>query len=184
MKHVTLFLLAIITMATTTVAQDTKNFKIVKEKLVWQKVFETELTEEEIIESLKKTEYIDSVKKIKETTYSAIIVEMPLDFRDYGLTSMGVPMYIARSDLLASVTIDIKPGKYRVTISSMTLRQRYTDPLTMEGQKTDLQIFALKKGNTQFKSMFLGNASSVINYTINKAFTLKKVEKEAEDDNW
>ena len=183
MKHLQLIALILSTL-TLSAQEDTRNFKINDGKLMWQKVYQSPLKITEILTALQALDSIsgESVRKLDDNTIIATLSKLPLDFRGYGKTEMSTPMYISRSVLNAKITIEVKDGRYRVTITGMTLTQRYDDGLIDMNEESDLASYALRKKNTEFKSAFLGDPSGIIDYTLTKHFTLTK--KQSNDDNW
>ena len=156
---------------------ETNNFKIDNGKLVWQKVYETELTKNELIGELKSS---GNFKNIEENENGILteIENLSLDFKGYGSSEMSTPMYIARNSVNSFVQIEFKEKRYRVTIKNIKLTRKYDDALSEQGEITDIEVFALKKRNTKFKSSFLKKPAKIINFTFEQITELKKTEKD------
>ncbi|MEN8187870.1 MAG: hypothetical protein ABFR05_12140 [Bacteroidota bacterium] len=109
---------------------------------------------------------------------TAEINELSLDFKGYGASEMSTPIYIARSYVKSYFIIEFKENRYRVTIKSIKLVQKYDDGLSKEGEISDMELYALKKRNTEFKSSFLKKPSKIINFTFQKITNFKEADEE------
>ena len=174
-----IFLFALISF--TAVGQETKNFKIESYELIWQYVYETDLTQEEVLQNLSTKGIWESFEKVGDELI-AISSNMDANYKPLGYGEMSVPMYVARMFVNFHSLIEIKDGRYRVTISNIQLVQKYDDPLVKQGQVISLKDFAINKKG-EFKRMFLGKASDIYNHTFKTALEIKK-EEEEEGDDW
>ncbi|ADV50586.1 hypothetical protein Celal_3320 [Cellulophaga algicola DSM 14237] len=156
---------------------ETDNFEIENGKLIWQKVYETELTKEQLTDKIKNSGNFKNVE-LNESGIIAEITNLTLDFKGYGSSEMSTPMYIARNSVNSFVQIEFKESKYRVSIKHIKLTQNYDDALSSQGEMTDLEVFALKKRNTEFKSSFLKKPSKIINFTFENITEFKVKEKD------
>jgi hypothetical protein len=116
--------------------------------------------------------------ELNESGIIAEINNLTLDFKGYGSSEMSTPMYIARNSVNSFVQIEFKDSKYRVSIKNIKLIQNYDDALSSQGEMTDLEVFALKKRNTEFKSSFLKKPSKIINFTFENITEFKVKEKD------
>jgi len=94
---------------------ETDNFEIENGKLIWQKVYETELTKEQLTDKIKSSGNFKNVE-LNESGIIAEINNLTLDFKGYGSSEMSTPMYIARNSVNSFVQIEFKDSKYRVSI--------------------------------------------------------------------
>ncbi|MDG1811408.1 MAG: hypothetical protein P8H13_05685 [Polaribacter sp.] len=156
---------------------ETDNFEIENGKLIWQKVYETELTKEQLTDKIKNSGNFKNVE-LNESGIIAEITNLTLDYKGYGLSEMSTPIYIARNSVNSFVQIEFKESKYRVSIKNIKLKQNYDDALSNQGEMTDLEVFALKKRNTEFKSSFLEKSSKIINFTFENITEFKVKEKD------
>jgi len=116
-------------------------------KLVWQKIYETELTKKQLTQNIKNSGNFKNLES-NESGIIAEITNLTLDYKGYGSSEMSTPMYIARNSLNSIVQIEFKENKYRVTIKNIKLTRNYGGALSSQGEMTDLEVFALKKRNT------------------------------------
>lgn len=159
---------------------ETDNFEIENGQLIWQKVFDTDLTKEQFINEIKSSGQFDNIIENNEN-FTAEINQLSLDFKGYGISELSTPIYIARSYLKAFVLIEFKEQRYRVTLKSIKLVQKYEDALSKVGETTDIEIFALKNRNTEFKITFLNKSSKIMDFTFQKITNFTGVTKK---DKW
>ena len=116
---------------------ETSNFEIEEKKVIWQKVYASELTKEELIKKITSSGNFNDIKKSGESL-TATINELSLDYQCYGSSEMSTPIYIARSYVKAFVLIEFKEKRYRVTIKNIKFVQQYEDGLSELGETSDL----------------------------------------------
>lgn len=159
---------------------ETDNFQIENGKVIWQKVYETDLTKKQLIEQIKSSGQFENISQDGENL-TAEIKKLSLDYKGFGASEMATPMYVARNYVNAFALIEFKEHRYRVTLKNIKLIQKYDDGLSEEGETTDIELFALTKRNTEFKKSFLNKSSQIMNYTFQKVADLSSLPKE---DKW
>lgn len=167
-------LTAILTIAFTTSygQENVNNFQADNSEIVWQRVFETSLTFEELTEKVKDSGLLDKIE-ISNNKVSGDLKAIDADFKGAGFTEMGTPMYIARSHITGYTILEFKDGKYRVTLKKIELTQKYSDPLTKQGEITKLEFFGLKNGKNEMTNAFKKSPSLILNHTFAKKFEFK-----------
>lgn len=164
-----------------------ENFEVQDGELIWQKVFETDLSTDQIQQQLKqkghfKTESEDD----KELHFS--IPRSIIDYKGAGYKKFGSPAYLVMNDFQAFALVQIKESKYRVTVKNIVLikNEDYDTnidgvnvSLSQAGQMENLKEFAVKKTG-EFRNQFKKTGSKVFNYTFNKMFEIKEVG----NDDW
>jgi len=158
----------------------TDNFEIENGQVLWQKVYETDLTKEQLIGQIKSSGQFVNISENGESL-TAEINQLSMDFKGYGISEMSTPIYISRSYVKAFVLIEFKDERYRVTLKNIKFVQKYEDALSKEGETTDIELYALKKRNTEFKSSFLKKPSKIMDFTFQKVTDFKIIEKK---DKW
>ena len=172
-------LLLLVLISKSVFGQETSNFKIENRDLVWQFIFETDLSQEELKQELSTKGIWESFEKVGDDLIG-ICSGMDADFKGAGYSEMSVPMYVARMSMDFHSLIQLKDGRYRVTITNIKLVQKYDDPLTKQGQVISLSDFAVnKKGD--FKTMFLKKPSEIYNYTFISSLEIHQNEN---TDDW
>ncbi len=159
---------------------ETDNFEIENGQVIWQKVYDTDLTKEQLIGQIKSSGKFKNISENGESL-SAEIDQLSMDFKGYGVSEMSTPMYVSRSYVQAFALIEFKEERYRVTLKNIKFVKKYDDALSKEGETTDIELFALKKRNTEFKSAFLKKPSKIMDFTFQKVTDFKGVVKE---DKW
>ena len=102
MKSISLILCSIFLIGF--IPSETDNFEIENGLVLWQKVYETDLTKEELIKQIKSSGKFENISK-NEESLSAEINQLSMDFKGYGISEMSTPMYVSRSYIKAFVLI-------------------------------------------------------------------------------
>lgn len=96
---------------------------------------------------------------------------------------MNTAMYISRSYFKSFILIELKDGRYRVTLKEMKLIQKYSvgkpgDLLSSEaGEISELKDYAVKNNNSDFRKSFKKEPSGILNFTFDKIFEVKQKKK-------
>lgn len=153
-------------------AQETNNFSIVEEtKLIWQKVYESNLTEQEIINTLINSGEISDVTNVDgKITFN--IKGLKVDYEAAGYSRMDIPLYVSANDLSCFITIQVKEGRYRVTAEKLTLVAHTTGGLYVRGEKATIETYAIKKG--VFTNHFNKSPKIIYDKCLSNAFLIKK----------
>lgn len=146
---------------------ETENFLIENNQVIWQKIYETELTKESLINKIRTNGNFENIN-ITDNELTAEIKDLSIDYKGYGESEMSTPMYLSRSAVKAFCIIEFKDQKYRVTFKNIKFIQKYDDALSKMGEVNEIETFALAKKNTEFKSGFLKKPSKILNYTFSK----------------
>lgn len=158
---------------------EVNNFKVNDQRLlVWQKVFESDVNPDQLFGQLLSTGFFKDVNKT-DSTFFGLFQGIEPDYKGYGSSEMSTPIYIARSFINGGVRIEIKDGRYRVTLQNLTLEQKYSDGLSKQGEKSKIEGFALS--NDKIKSGFSKKPAAILDYTFNKIF---KVSDDNSNDDW
>jgi len=86
---------------------------------------------------------------------------------------MGTPMYLSRKHFTGFTILEFKDGKYRLTLKKIVLTQKYSDPLSKQGEKTNLELYGLKGGKDEMTNAFIKSPSLILNHTFLKKFDFK-----------
>ena len=156
------------------------NFSPDNNKIIWQKVFETEFNFYQLTDKTKKSGVLEKLE-IGKNQILGQTKPIDADFKGAGYSEMSTPMYIARSFFDGSARIEFKDGKYRVTLKNIMLTQQYDDGLSEEGQKSTIEFFGIKRGKNEMKGAFKKSPSVILDYTFTNSFRFKLTGR---DDNW
>lgn len=158
--------------------ETTNNFKIIDNDIVWQSIFETNLTFDELIMKLKESDLISGME-IFDNKIIGNLNNINADYKGAGYKSMTAPILLTRSFLTSLVVIDYKEKRYRVTLKRLKTIQKSTDPLTEKGEESYLSDYWIKKN--KLRRSFHGAVSEILNYTFIQTFTFPE---NTEADNW
>ena len=156
------------------------NFSPENNKIIWQKVFETEMDFNQLTEKIKESGILENIE-IGENKILGQTKQIDADFKGAGYGEMSTPMYVSRSFFDGFAIIEFKDGKYRVTLKNIMLTQQYDDGLSEEGEKTTIETFGIKKGKNEMKRAFTKSPSIILDYTFTNTFTFKSSDT---NDNW
>ncbi|MCF8307435.1 MAG: hypothetical protein K9I68_00345 [Bacteroidales bacterium] len=149
------------------------NFEKKGNVILWQKVFNTDLTFDELVRNFKSTGYLENETveiNPSEKEFMADLKPFDPDYKGAGYSEMRAPIYIARSHFTGYLIVDYKEGKYRTTVKNFVFSQAYDDPLTEKGEKNPLRDYA----DMNFK-----HPAKILDYTLTNMLKVRK-----EKDNW
>ena len=181
MKKIFILMSLIFVFIDTLRGQETvNNFSPENNKIIWQKVFETEMDFNQLTEKIKESGILDKIE-IGENKILGQIKQIDADFKGAGYGEMSTPMYVARNFFDGFAIVEFKDGKYRVTLKNIMLTHQYNDGLSEEGEKTTIETFGVKKGKNEMKRAFTKSPSIILDYTFTNAVTFKSSDI---NDNW
>lgn len=161
---------------------DSSNFKIIQNVLVWQKIYTTTQNKSTIIKNIKTNGLLKNIEIIDSTTIKARIEGLNADYSGAGFSRGTTPMMLLGETISAPVIINIKQGRYRVTIKSIMLTTSMTTPLSEVGESEPLETYVLKKKKTQFKPAFFTAVAPILTHTFDKIFA--PAAPTDDNDNW
>jgi hypothetical protein len=153
-----------------------ENYKFENGNLIWQKIYESELTNDDLFKSFKNSGIIEDLEK-SENTITGKIENLDLDYKGFGDTEMNTAAYISRSYFKSFVLIELKENRYRITLKEMKLVQKYNDGLSEEGEISELKNYAINNKNSAFKKGFTKSPSRILTFTFDKVFNIKEKKK-------
>lgn len=153
-------------------SQETMNFKIQNQDLIWQKVYETELSEEGILDLLQITGVFELASSIKNG-FTGRIFNLDADFKKFGLPSLFTPGYITENSIEGFMIVEFKEKKCRITIKNIKLVSNRIKEDTLSTGVSNLEIYALKKLNSEFRDSFLNKPAKIFNLTFENLIVLE-----------
>lgn len=161
------------------------NFRIENNTVLWQKVFDTRLTYNQIIEIISKDNKYSNIKQF-DSTIVFTHEKLDPDLKGAGYSRGSAPMYILDNLIKQDVTIEVKQNRYRVTCKNIFCVQQRSIQIgflsTTNGETHSIESIVinrkgeLKKGITAYGYEILD-----YNYTKEFNFNNRIVKK---DDNW
>lgn len=151
-----------------------QNFTLSESTIIWQKVYETEKTKDELINYFKESGLFWTT----ETKGDQLIGKLKHQKIDPDKTGVaGVPPIVNKTDYKALVIIDLKEKKYRVTMQNIVLIG--DGEVLKKGEEQSFETTYLNKELTAYRPFFLKKPSEVYNITFN---TLFEIEVKAKDE--
>lgn len=101
-----------------------KNFSVdYAGELMWQHIYKTDMTSSELHKSLYLSPRLTDIIKVDDTFYIATLKKTKVEYEKLGFKRMQLPIYISNNDIgSATVVIQYKEGKYKVTIKDIKLQ--------------------------------------------------------------
>ena len=95
--------------------------------LIWEHIYQTDMTSSELHKSLHLSSCFTNIEKIDDTFYLAKIPGCKVDYEKYGFKRMKLPLWVCNTDIGQSVAIiQYKEGRYKVTIKNINLSTKTT----------------------------------------------------------
>jgi hypothetical protein len=117
-----LFLVAILTVNISW-AQTTSygNFKLVDQEIIYQKVFEQDSITPAKLETFYKTVPFVTRVTLKDDGVEFDLNELTVDYKKFQFSQVATPPIIQTGKYSGKVTVNVKEGKYRVTVKAIQL---------------------------------------------------------------
>lgn len=160
-------------------SQSLSDLFIIKDNnLIWQKVYESETGIQEVFSNIKSSGYVSSVEIANNEIYGDI-KDLKLLYKEAGLKWGNTAVYVSGMNAYASFRIELKEGRYRVTVSSIKMAsQKSIGAFQNNNSFTSLSDLATRNG--LIKDSFIKKEGLAYGYTFNEIFK----PKSKTDDNW
>lgn len=162
-------------------AQDDSRFSTDGASITWQNVFQTQLDSADVVDALLGSGRFDNVILTKDG-FTCRIIPHEVDYRGAGMKRGLTAMYLLGGEMEGRAVVQIREGRYRVTVDGIVFTKTLETPLSKTGERSKLEIYALN-GNGEFRSNFWNKGSSpVLDYDL---FSLFEVKEQMDlDDDW
>lgn len=175
MKHI---ILSTITLCIMLTCNAQYNFSIKNSQVVWQKIYQTQLTFEEVVDITKSNSNLREFNLVDSTIHCRFSEQRPdLSKR------MSMPIYYSTSTISGIVTIQYKQGRYRVTIEKITLAMNSINKsFNLNSHNSaiyPIEDYAIKKGN--WKTSFWGDVMFEYNKLFESLVEMKKASHLGDD---
>ncbi len=159
----------------------TENFLVNNGQMQWQKVYEKSIEINEVSNVMNKNGMFYDVG-VTENTINFKFKDYKIDYKSSGKSLMSIPSYISNGQYAGNGYIDIKEGKYRVTINHLTY---LFTTLNLSGNNMNQTSFILedgtvKKGTNDFTSRFKKDAY-LFNNSFNNLFDFSRYNQVSDD---
>ena len=158
------------------------NFSVNDREVVWQKVFDTDCTFDEVKTILMESGKLE-IKHVGENKILADLKPVRALYRELGYGRLTTTIYLIEGYFRAFAVIEYKENRYRVTLKKISVNT-YTETVNDGEVITDswnlLSTYCLKNRKESYKSGFKNEDSKILDHTFNKSFKIKK----STEDNW
>lgn len=179
MKNIITLTLLLISQISISQKLECNNFIFENGVVKWQKVYNSELNQQDIIQLFNKSGFIREFN-YSNNTITGLINKTEIDYTGYGKSEISTESYISDSYFSCFILIELKQNRYRITLSDLKLIQRYEVGSIKMGRISELKDFAIKTNYSDFRNRFKNNSSKILNYTYDRLFRLK----DDNSDNW
>lgn len=162
-------------------AQDDSRFSTDGASITWQNVFQTQLDSAGVVDTLLGSGRFDNVILTKDG-FTCRIIPHEVDYRGAGMKRGIVAMYLLGGEMEGRAIVQIRDGRYRVTVDGIVFTTTLETPLSKTGERSKLEIYALN-GSGQFRSNFWNKGSApVLDYDLFSLFEIR--EPADQEDDW
>lgn len=161
-------------------AQDGSRFSTDGASVTWQHVYQTPLDSADVVDALLGSGRFDNIITTKDG-FTCRIMPHEVNYRGAGMKRGLVSMYLLAGDMEGRAIVQIREGRYRVTVDGIVFTTKVSGGMFKEGERETLEIYALNSKG-EFRSNFFGKGSSpVLDYDILTTFEIKDSEV---DEDW
>lgn len=144
------------------------HFYVKDGSVFWRQVFESPADSTTLLDHLFGSGNFADVTEVSNGV-SFAIAPRKIDTRAGGFKAGSVAIYVANYTMTAHALLEMKEGRYRVTVDKIVFQA---------GPDTTLETYALNK-RMEFKPIFLSmNAAQALDYELTRLFTVRAPEKE------
>lgn len=165
-----------------------ENFYYKDNFVTWQKVFESELSIEDMKSRAKLLPIINEIISENDSSLTIDCKRIDHDFRALGGTEMNTTIWVSNKSSIGNVVFQFKKGRYRVTFTNIILEQNYTINAGMltekEGDQVPLTDYAIKKNRKNWRSLFKNKDYKILDYTYSKVFDISSHSSSLLDDDF
>lgn len=143
------------------------NFSIKNGVLIWQKIYDTELSKEQLIHAIRSSGDFSNISVYKDNLI-AEISELSLSHKEYNaIAGVKAPHYAIHKYLKSYVVIDFKENRYRVTIKSIKFTPKDFS-LEFGSRIFEAEEIFLDSTTGNFNNRFLKKGSKIMDFTFQK----------------
>lgn len=166
-----------------TFAQDNYNFSTQNNQIEWQKVYEIDLTKNEI-EKIVKTNGIFKNIFSEDNSITGDIENVTADYKGAGSSGMLTSFYVQNTTIAGRFQVEFKEGRYKIILNGINLKT--SNDLSSSGLSVmsanstqPLSYYAIK--SLQFRKSFLKSDAKIYDYTFSNLFDFSRYQTKSED---
>lgn len=137
--------------------------------LTWQKVFESDLSFEEMKSKTISLPIIERIISEEDSTITVSCKRIDHNYRALGGTEMNTTIWVSRKSSIGNVVFQFKEGRYRVTFTNIILEQEYTVNAGIqteeEGDQAPLVDYALKGNRAKWRGVFKNKDHKILDFS-------------------
>ena len=162
-------------------AQDESRFSTDGASVMWQNVYQTQLDSAAVVDGMIASGHFDNIILTKDG-FTCRIIPHEVDYRGAGMKRGLTSMYLLGGEMEGRAVVQIREGRYRVTVDEIVFTTTLETSLSKRGERTKLELYALN-GSGQFRGNFWNKGSSpVLDYDLFSLFEIK--ERTDQEDDW
>ena len=154
------------------------NFKVYNNNLIWQKIVETDMSFDELINEVKGKGIIEN-PHVEEGVIQGLTILFPTSYRVISGT-MTTSFYL-QGDISGHIKVEYRENRYRITFTDS---YAHFETLNLAGRmeltKSPINDYAIRN-NGSFKNRFKRVDYKVLENAFNKAFDFKPTNYESDD---
>lgn len=167
-KTICVALFALIGLLLAAQAPEDCHFYVEDGSIFWRQVFESPADSNTLLDHLFGSGNFADITEVSNGV-SFTIAPRKINTRAGGFKAGSVAMYVANYTMTAHGILEMREGRYRVTVDRIVFQA---------GPDTTLETYALNK-RMEFKPVFVSmNAAKAIDYELTRLFTIKAAERE------
>lgn len=173
-RSITIFLsLFILFVAKAQSEEDVQYFIVEGNNLTWQKTFPTILTIEQMREKVAEMMLFESKEIDKADKVIGMVKPITHNYVKAGYSEKSAENYLVEKDSYGTLKFEFQEGKYRVTLSDIQLKQRFSTRKSPRGENTRLMEFAYDAKKGQWEPAFIMSGSGkILNETYLEKFDI------------
>lgn len=161
-------------------------FRVENDQIIYQKVFEYSIPKDELLSNIYRSRSIEIIRTEDDLISGSFQkIEMPKYARELGYKELTAPIFAMRNYLMGDIDIQVKEGRYRVTISDIKLEKMYDDSSGPFGSEAGfiepINETALNK-KRQMRPTFLKDATKIFDHAFSSEFQFETPHVNLNDD--
>ena len=151
---------------------ETSLFKVEDNALIWQKVYDINVTPKEYLTFIRLKGSIENIDTLQNTIVGRLRKFKP---NRYGLSWAETPIYLRDDATYADVRIEIKENKYRVTVYNIKMVTEMDNVVSKAGEIVGLEQYYFKPlGKKAPRPNFFKFDEPIFTKNFGSFFTYKK----------
>jgi len=154
----------------------TYNFLSEDGELLWQAVYDTDMSIEDIKKNLIQKGVL-IVESETDNTITGTLKPFDISYKKQGKSSMQIQLYVRNCRFTGFVLIELKENRYRITVRDIIAIQSFSNGLFKKGDEFKVKDYAVSsKGG--LKKGFIKNTAPLLNYDFVSMFTINNLNED------